>query len=43
MKGLEYQAAQNGFVFSASEIHAAIDRDQRLHRASTADFSKYKP
>jgi len=34
---------QDGFVFSNAQIHAAIDRDQRLERASRADFSKYRP
>jgi len=34
---------QDGFVFSTAGIHASIDRDQRLHRASTADFTKYRP
>jgi hypothetical protein len=34
---------QAGFVFATDQIHAAIDRDQRLQRASTADFTKYKP
>jgi hypothetical protein len=43
MKGLEYFPTHDGFVFSTAEIHAAIDRYQRLDRASTADFSKYKP
>jgi hypothetical protein len=42
MKGLQYQPANDGFVFSNAQIHAAIDRDQRLQRASTADFTKYK-
>jgi hypothetical protein len=42
MKGLEYMPARDGFEFSNAQIHAAIDRDQRLQRASTADFSKYK-
>ena len=28
--------------FSNAQIHAAIDRDQRLQRASTTDFSKYR-
>ena len=32
MKGLEYQPAQDGFAFSASEIHAAIDRQYRLQQ-----------
>jgi hypothetical protein len=43
MKGLEYQPAKHGFVFSNDQIHAAIDREQRLQRASTTDFSKYRP
>jgi hypothetical protein len=42
MKGLEYIPARDGFGFSNDQIHAAIDRDQRLQRASTADFSKYR-
>jgi len=42
MKGLEYVPARDGFAFSNDQIHAAIDRDQRLQRASTADFSKYR-
>ena len=42
MKGLEYVPARDGFGFSNDQIHAAIDRDQRLQRASTADFSKYR-
>jgi hypothetical protein len=32
MKGLEYQPQKDGFVFSNDQIHAAIDRDQRLQR-----------
>src|SRR6185295_3921953 len=43
MRGLEYQPAKDGFVFSNSEIHARIDRQQRLHRASTMDFTKFRP
>jgi hypothetical protein len=43
MKGLEYSPARDGFVFSNDQIHPAIDRDQCLHRASTADLSKYRP
>jgi len=43
MKGLEYQPQNDGFVFSTAEIHAAIDRHRRLERASTTDFSKYRP
>jgi len=42
MKGLEYIPARDGFAFSNDQIHAAIDREQRLQRASTADFSKYR-
>jgi len=43
MKGVAYSPAHDGFVFSTAEIHAAIDREQRLQRASTADFAKFKP
>jgi hypothetical protein len=43
MRSLEYQPEKDGFVFSTSEIHAAIDRQQRLQRALTTDFRKYKP
>jgi hypothetical protein len=43
MKGLEYQPARDGFVFSTVQIHAAIDRAQRLERASATDFRKYRP
>jgi hypothetical protein len=43
MRGLEYQPAKDGFVFSTSEIHARIDRQQRLERASTTNFSKFRP
>ncbi len=42
MRGLEYQPAKDGFVFSTAEIHYAIDRQQRLARAATTDFSKYR-
>jgi len=42
MKGLEYHPAKDGFEFSNDQIHAAIDREQRLQRASTTDFSKYR-
>jgi hypothetical protein len=41
MKGLEYSPAKDGFPFSTDQIHAAIDREQRLQRASTTDFSKF--
>ena len=43
MKGIEYFPSKDGFVFSTIQIHAAIDRQQRLTRASTADFNKFKP
>jgi hypothetical protein len=42
MRGLEYDPAKDGFVFSRAEIHAAIDRQHRLQRAATTDFSKYR-
>ncbi len=43
MRGMEYQPAKDGFVFSTTEIHTAIDRQHRLDRASTTDFTRYKP
>jgi hypothetical protein len=43
MRGLEYVPAKDGFVFANDQIHAAIDRQQRLERASAADFTKYRP
>jgi acyl transferase domain-containing protein len=43
MRGLEYAPAKDGFVFSNDQIHAAIDRQQRLERASAADFTKFRP
>jgi hypothetical protein len=43
MKGLEYAPAKDGFVFSNDQIHAAIDREHRLERASATDFSRFKP
>jgi hypothetical protein len=43
MKGLEYSPAKDGFAFATTEIHAAIDREQRLSRASTTDFTKFRP
>ena len=42
MKGLEYQPQKDGFVFANGQIHAAIDREQRLQRASTTDLSKFR-
>jgi hypothetical protein len=43
MRGMEYAPAKDGFVFSTAEIHAAIDRQYRLDRAATTDFTRYKP
>jgi hypothetical protein len=43
MRGMEYTPAKDGFVFSTAEIHAAIDRQLRLDRAATTDFTRYKP
>jgi hypothetical protein len=43
MIGLEYQPEKDGFVFSATQIHAAIDREQRLERSATTDFTRFKP
>ncbi len=43
MKGLPYQPLKDGFVFSNEQIHAAIDRERRLDRAETTDFTRYKP
>jgi hypothetical protein len=43
LRGLEYQPTKDGFVFSNDQIHAAIDRQHRLDRAATTDFTRYKP
>jgi hypothetical protein len=43
MKGLEYQPSKDGFVFSNSEIHASLDRRQRLHQAWKTAFSDVAP
>jgi hypothetical protein len=43
MRGLEYAPAKDGFVFSTTQIHAAIDREQRLERSATTDFTRFKP
>jgi len=43
MRGLEYFPTKDGFAFSTAQIHAAIDRSQRLERAATTDFGKHKP
>ena len=42
MRGLEYFPTKDGFAFSTAQIHAAIDRQRRLERAATTDFSKYR-
>ena len=41
-KGLPYEPAKDGFVFSNDQIHAAIDRDRRLERAEHLDFHRHK-
>jgi hypothetical protein len=43
MKGLAYEPIKDGFVFSTTEIRAAIDKERRLNRANLTDFSRYKP
>ena len=43
MKGLPYEPVKDGFVFSNEEIHAALDKDRRLHRANLTDFTRHKP
>jgi hypothetical protein len=43
MRGLEYFPSKDGFVISTAQIHAASDRRQRLDRAATTDFAKFKP
>jgi LmbE family N-acetylglucosaminyl deacetylase len=43
IRGLVYQPAKDGFVFSNTEIHEAIDRQQRFERASETDFTKFRP
>jgi len=43
MRGLQYDPAKDGFVFSRDQIHAAIDRQHRLERAAATDFTRYKP
>ena len=43
MKGLPYNPAKDGFVFSSDHLHAAIDRDRRLDRASNLDFTRHNP
>jgi hypothetical protein len=43
MNGVEYQPSEDGFVFSTSEIHSHLDREQRLYQALQTDFSEYRP
>jgi hypothetical protein len=43
VRGLEYQPSKDGFVFSNDEIHSCIERQQRIERASTTDFTKFRP
>ena len=43
IRGLEYEPAKDGFVFSNREIYAAIDRKQRLNRAAATDFTRFRP
>ena len=42
MKGLPYDPAKDGFVFSNDHIHAAIDRERRLDHARNIDFTRHK-
>jgi hypothetical protein len=42
-KGLRYEPAKDGFVFSNDEVHIAVDRQRRLERARTTDFTHFKP
>jgi hypothetical protein len=37
------QPAKDGFVLVNDQIHAAIDCQQRLERASATDFTRFKP
>ncbi|MGA2712151.1 MAG: hypothetical protein ABSG41_03515 [Bryobacteraceae bacterium] len=41
-KGLPYDPAKDGFVFSNDEIHAAVDRERRLERAQHLDLRRNK-
>ena len=43
MKGLHYEPAKDGFVFSNDQIHAVIDRERRLDQAWNTDFTRHKP
>jgi hypothetical protein len=42
MKGLPYDPAKDGFVFSNDQIHAAIDRERRLERVQHLDSRRHK-
>jgi len=42
-KGLRYEPSKDGFVFSNEEIHTSVDRERRLERARTTDFTHFKP
>ena len=42
MNDMDYHPAKDGFVFSTSEIHYALDRQQRLDQASRTDFSRLR-
>ena len=41
-KGLSYEPAKDGFVFSNDQIHAVIDRERRLEQAEHIDFRRGK-
>jgi hypothetical protein len=41
-KGLPYEPAKDGFVFSNDEIHTAVDRERRLDQASNTDFHRHR-
>jgi hypothetical protein len=43
MKGLDYDPAKDGFVFSTPEIYTFLDRQKRLERALKTDFKHHKP
>ncbi len=42
MRGLSYEPAKDGFVFSNDQIRAAIDRERRLEQAEHIDFTRRK-
>ena len=42
MRGLPYDPAKDGFVFSNDQIHDHIDRERRLDQASHAEFRRHK-